>query len=83
MTLDIQINYELSIINKLDTAIALYHVMPKEALKGISNHLHDDIIKASDSLDQTLDLFDFDYTSQVRELALNIFNKYKKQLLAY
>jgi hypothetical protein len=81
--LEIQINYELSIIKKIDTAIALYHVMPKVALKGISNHIHDDIIKASDSLDQTLGLFDFDYINQTRELALNIFEKYKKQLLAY
>jgi hypothetical protein len=77
------IDYELTIIKKLDTAIALYYVFENKALKGISNHLHADIIEASNSLDQTLDLFDFNYVNQVRELAVNIFNKHKEQLLAY
>mgnify|MGYP003648440492 CR=1 FL=1 len=71
------IDYELTIINKIDTAIALYHVFEDKALKGISNHLHTDIIEASNSLDQATDLFDFDRLSNIREAAINIFNKYK------
>jgi len=84
MNLDKTIELELINIKKIDTAIALCHLIgERQCFDKIPECIHNDIKKANASIEDKSDLFSFDYTSTTRKLAINIFNKYKNILMAY